>query len=125
MRTCAFFPPSLNPILDRGKGNEDSVVSPQVPTRWTIGHAIFDHDAHRQIDDAVSIMTTRWGQIREVGVKVLATFRTVVLRIRDDEITRTPQVEIAQVMQRPMRLIIPVGRVTATWTRLPDVVATV
>jgi hypothetical protein len=95
MRDCAFFSPGLHPILDRGKGNEDPVVSPQVPTRWTIGHAIFDHDPHRQIDHAVGIMTARWGQIREVGVKVFATLCTVMLRIRDDEITRTPQVEIA------------------------------
>jgi hypothetical protein len=66
-----------------------------MPTRRAVGQAILDHDAHRQIDDAVGVMTARWRQIREVEVEVFATFRTVMLRIRDDEITRTPQVEIA------------------------------
>src|SRR5712692_7181054 len=121
MRACAFFSPSLNPVLDRGKGHEDPVVSPQMPTRRAVGHAVLDHDAHRQIDHAVGIMTARWCQISEVGVQVLATFRTVMLRIRDDKITRTPHVEIAQVVQRPMRLLVPIGRVTTPRTRLPRV----
>src|SRR5713101_8082351 len=125
MRACAFFSPSLNPVLDRGKGHEDTVVSPQMPTRRAVGHAVLDHDAHRQIDHAMGIMTARWCQSREVGVKVLATFRTVMLRIRDDKITRTPHVEIPQIVQRPMRLLVPIGRVTTTRTRLPRVVATV
>jgi hypothetical protein len=98
MRDCAFFSPSLNPVLDGGKRHEDSVVSPEMPTRRAVGQAVFHHDPHRQIDHAVSIMTARWGQITEVGAKVLATFRTVMLRIRDDQITRTPHVEIAEVV---------------------------
>src|SRR3989442_2107429 len=124
MRACAFFPPRLNPVLDRGKGHKDTVVSPQLPTRRAVGQAVFNHDAHRQIDHAVGIMTAWWCQISEVGVKVLATFRTVMLRIRDDKIPRTPHVEIAQVVQRPMRRLVPIGRVTTTRTRLPRVVAT-
>jgi hypothetical protein len=98
MRTCAFFSPSLHPVLERGKGHEDPVVSPEMPTRRAVGQAVLDHDAHRQIDHAVGIMTARWGQITEVGGKVCATLRTVMLRIRDAQITRTPQVEIAQVV---------------------------
>ena len=103
MRDCAFFSPSLNPVLDRGKGNEDPMVSPQVLTRRAVGQAVFHDDPHRQIDHPVGIMTTRWRQIREVGVKVLATLRTIMLGIRDDQITRTPQVEIAQVAAIPGR----------------------
>jgi hypothetical protein len=101
------------------------VVSPQVPTRRAVGQAVFDHDPHRQIDDPVGIMTARWRQIREVGAKVLATLRTVMLGIRDDQITWTPQVEIAQVVQRPMRLLVLIGRVSTARTRMPVVVATV
>src|SRR5215510_16059889 len=56
--------------------------------------------------------------------EVLAAFRTVVLRIRDREIPRTPQVEIAQVVQRPLVLLVPIGRVTTTRTRLAHVGAT-
>jgi hypothetical protein len=79
MRVCAFFPPSLDPVLDRGKGDKDAVVAPQVPTRWAVGQTVFDHDADRQIDHAVRVVTARWRQIREVGAKVLATLRTVML----------------------------------------------
>src|SRR5215510_11585591 len=56
--------------------------------------------------------------------EVLAAFRTVVLRIRDREIPRTPQVEIPQVVQRPLVLLVPIGLVTTTRTRLAHVGAT-
>src|SRR6266566_6528101 len=48
-----------------------------------------------------------------------------MLRIGNHKITRTPHVEIAQVVQRPMRLLVPIGRVTTARTRLPNVVATI
>jgi hypothetical protein len=66
-----------------------------MPTGWSVGQAILNHEPHRQIDDAVGIMTARWRQIRQIEVEVLATLRAVMLRIGDDEIARTPQVEIA------------------------------
>src|SRR5262249_30180762 len=63
-------------------------------------------------------------QIREVGVKVLAALRTVVLRIGDDEIPRTPQVEIPQVVQCPLVLLVSIGLVPTPRTRLVRVGAT-
>src|SRR4029450_12455891 len=125
MRACAFFPPSLDPVLDRGKGHEHAVVTPQVPTGRAVGQAVLDHDADRQIDHPVGILTARRGQTREVGAKVLATLRTVMLGIGHQQIPRTPHIEIPQIMQCPMRLLVPIGRVTTTRARLPDVVATV
>ncbi len=118
MRACAFFSPRLDPVLDRRKGHKDAVVSPQVPTRRAVGHAVLDHEPHRQIDHAVGRATARWRQIREVGVAVRATFRTGVLRIGDQEITRTPYVEIPQVVQCPLGLLVTIGRVVTTRTRL-------
>src|SRR5215831_8992610 len=109
MRACAFFSPSLDPILDGGKGHKDPVVTPKVPTRGPVGQAVFDYEPYRQIDHAVRILTAGRGEIGEVRIEVLLTFRTVVLRIRDHEITRTPEVEIAQVVQRPMELLVPIG----------------
>jgi hypothetical protein len=109
MRACAFFPPSLNPILNGRKGHKDAVVAPQVPTRWAVGQAVLDHEPHRQIDHAVRVLTARWRQIRQVSLEVLLTFRTVGLRIGDDEIPWAPQVEIAQVVQRPLKLLVPIG----------------
>src|SRR6266704_3771402 len=124
MRDCAFFSPCLNPVLDRGKGHEDTVVSPEMPTRRAVGHAIFDHESYRQIHHAVGVVTARWRQIGEVRIEVLATLGAVMLRISHHKITRTPHVEIAQVVQRPMRLLVPIGRVTTARTRLSHGVAT-
>ena len=98
MRTCAFFSPSLAPILDRRKGHTDAVVAPEVPTRGSVGQAVFDHQPYRQIHHAVRVLSAGWCQSREVRVKVLATLRTVMLRIRDEKIPRTPEVESAQVV---------------------------
>jgi hypothetical protein len=109
MRACAFFPPSLDPVLHGRKGHKDTMVAPQVPTRWAVGQAILDHEPHGQVHHAVGVLSAGWGEIGKVCVKVLLTFRTVMLRIRDDEITRTPQVEIAQVVQRPLGLLVPIG----------------
>src|ERR1041384_4174445 len=121
MRARAFFSPSLAPVLDRGKRHKHPVVAPQVPPRRAIGHTAFDHDADRQIDHPVGILTARRRQIREVGAKVRATLRTVVLRIGDHEIPRTPQIEIPQVVQRPLVLLVPIGPVTTPRTRLARV----
>ena len=70
------------------------MVAPEVPTRRPIGQAVLDHQADRQINHAVRVLTAGWRQIGEVRVKVRATLRTVVLRLGDHKITRTPQGEI-------------------------------
>jgi hypothetical protein len=98
MRAWAFFSPSLHPILDGRKGHKDAVVSPEVPTRRPVGQAVLDHQSYCQIHHAVRVRTARWPQIGEVRVKVLATLGAGMLRIRDHEIPRTPQVEIPQVV---------------------------
>src|SRR4029453_1972988 len=125
MRACAFFPPSLDPVLDRGKRDKDAVVAPEVPTRGPIGQTVLDHEPHGEVQHAVGVLTAGWRQIREVGAKVRATLRTVVLGIGDHKIAWTPEVEIPQVVQRPLVLLVPIGRVTTTRARLPDGVATV
>src|SRR6266700_3130983 len=125
MRACAFFSPRLDPVLDRGKRDKDAVVSPEMPTRWPVGQAVLDHEPHGQVHHAMGVLTAGWCQIGEVRVKVLATLRTVVLRIGDHKITRTPHVEIPEVVQRPLGLLIPVSLVRATRTGLSLVGATV
>src|SRR6516225_11795653 len=125
MRACAFFSPSLDPVLHRGEGDKHAVVAPQVPTRWAVGQAVFDHQPDRQIHHAVGVLSAGGCQLRELRVKVRATLRTVVLRIGDHEIPRTPQVEIPQVVQCPLVLLVAIGLVPTPRTRLPEVVATV
>src|SRR5262249_45135851 len=124
MRACAFFPPSLDPVLDRRERDKDTMVSPEVPTCWPVGHAVLDHEPHREVHHAVGVLTAGWCEIGEVRVKVLATLRTVVLRIGDHEIPRTPEVEIPQVVQRPLVLLVSIGLVPTTRTGLSLVGAT-
>src|SRR5262252_9596662 len=124
MRACAFFSPRLDPVLDRGKRDKDPVVAPEVPAGGTVGQAILDHESHGQVHHAVVVLTAGWCQIGEVHGKVLATLRTAMLRIRDDKIPRTPEVEIAQVVQRPLVLLVPIGLVPTPRTCLARVGAT-
>jgi hypothetical protein len=100
------------------------MVSPQVPTGRAIGQAVLDHEPHRQIDYAVGIVTARWCQIGEVSVEVLATFRTVVLRIGDEQVAGTPGVEVAEIMQRALLALIAIGLVPTTRTGVLYGVAT-
>ena len=79
MRAWALFPPRLDPVLDRRKRHQDAMVAPPVPTRRAVGHAILHDEPHRQIDDAVGILTPGWRQIRQVSLEVLLTFRTIML----------------------------------------------
>ena len=115
-RVWAFFPPRLAPVLDGGKGHEDPMVSPQVPTRRARGQAVLDHQSHRQIHHAVGRVTARWRQLTEVGVEVLVTFRTGVLRIGAPQVTGTPGVEIAEIMPRALLALVTIGLMSTTRT---------
>jgi len=57
MRACAFFSPRLDPVLHRGKGDEDAVISPQVPTRRAVGQTVLDDEPYRQIHHTVGRVT--------------------------------------------------------------------
>jgi len=109
MRAWAFFSPRLDPVLARGQGDQDAVVSPQVPTRRAVGQAVLAHHPHRPIDHALGVVTARWRQISEVSGDVRAAFRTGMLRIGHHEITRTPPIEIPSGVPRPLRLLVPRG----------------
>ena len=105
-------------MLDRRKGHQDAVVSPQVPTRRPGGHAVLDHEPYRQINHAVGVLTAGWRQLRQGRREVRMTWRTIMLCIRDDALTRTPQGESPHVRQRPLALRVPIGLGTTTRTRL-------
>ena len=88
MRACAFFSPSLDPVLDRGKRHKDAVIAPQVPTGRTVGHAIFDHHTHGQVDHPMRVMTAGWGDIGQIDVEMLPTCGTVVRRVGHQDVNR-------------------------------------
>src|SRR5512138_3917617 len=125
MRACAFFSPCLDPVLDRGKGHKHSVVSPQMPAGRPVGQAVLNHQPYRQIDHTMGVVPARRCQIGQVRIKVLATLGAVMLRIGDHKLTRTRQGEVAQVVQCPLRLLVPIRRMTTMRTHVPYVVATI
>src|SRR2546421_2391345 len=71
------------------------------------------------------VVTARRCQIGQVRIEVLAALGAVMLRIGDHEITRTPQVEIAQVVEGSMSLLVPIGHMTTTRTHVPLVITAV
>src|SRR5262249_55147608 len=120
-----LFSPRLAPVLDRGKGHKHAVVSPQMPAGRPVGQASLNHQPDRQIDPTMGVVTARRCQIGQVRIEVLATLGAVMLRIDDHKMTRTRQVEVAQVVQCPLRLFVPISRMTTTRTYVPYVVATI
>src|SRR5262249_25575975 len=79
----------------------------------------------RQSDHPVALLTARRGQSREVGAQVRAPLRTVMLGLGHQPSPRTPPIEIPQIMPRPRRRLVPIGRMTTTGARVPNGVATV
>jgi hypothetical protein len=85
-------------MLDRGKRDKDPVSTPEGPTGGSIGHAVFDHHAHRQVDHTVGVMAPGWGKIGEIDVAMLRTAVTGVRRVGHQEVHRTTGRYIAQVV---------------------------
>ena len=125
LRACALFSPRLAPVLARGTRDQDAVVSPQGPTRRAIRQAVLDHEPSRQGHHTGGGLTAGGRQSGAVRVNVRAALRPGVLRLRDHEIPRTPHVEMPQVVSRPLRRLVPSGRVTTTRTGLSLLMAPV
>jgi len=100
MGPCAFFPPGLHPVLDRGKGHKHAVIAPHVPTGGSVGHAIFYDHTHGQVDYPMRIMTAGRGSVGEIDVAMLMTVGTVVSRGGYQEVNRATGASIAKVVQR-------------------------
>src|SRR3982750_3790583 len=99
IRRAAFFPPGLDPVLDRGIWDEDAVLSPEGPTGGAIRQAILDDQADGGIDDASGIVTAGVGPVGHVGVEVLATAGAIVLRVDHEDVGGPSGERIAQVVK--------------------------
>jgi hypothetical protein len=83
-------------MLQGGKGHKHAVVAPQMPTRGAVGHAIFDHQAHRHLDHPMGVVTTGRRHIAEIDIEVLVALRAVVRRVAHQKINRTSSGQIAK-----------------------------
>src|SRR5262249_8849097 len=123
IRRAAFFPPGLDPVLDRRPGDEDTVVSPEAPAGGLIRQAVLDDQADRRGADPPGGMTARRGQAGGIRVEVLATGRAIVLRVGQDEVARTTADGVAQIVKGASKDLVPVGTMATTGTRSPPEVA--
>ena len=85
IRRAAFFPPVLDPVLDRGVRDEHAVIAPEAPTGRAIRQAVLDDQADGGVDDASGVVTAGRSQVGHVGVEVLAAAGAIVLGVDDDE----------------------------------------
>src|SRR3989442_1229967 len=117
MSPCAFFSPSFHPILQGSKRDKDPMITPEMPTRGSVGQTIFRHHPHGHIDHPMSVVSARWSQICQINVEVLFASMTVMRRVGHQEINRVTRAQITQVMQRALSRFVPRGEMRAPGTR--------
>ena len=128
MRFSAFFPPGLDPVLDRGERHEDAMVSPKAPTGHAIRQTVLHDQSHGQVDHAVRVVAARRSQCRHVRVEVLLALGAIVHRIGELNVVWPTREKVAQIMKRSMRGPISIttastacaGTTTMTATTLND-----
>lgn len=107
--TCEwiFFPRSLDPVLNRGEGNENPVIPPEMPACRPIRQAVFDDDTHGKLDDVVGIVGVRSGDVRRIDLKVFITLATIVNGISEMNIDGTTGGRIAEMTEFPLPYFMP------------------
>jgi hypothetical protein len=123
MRFSAFSPPGLDPVLDRGEGDEDAMVSPKAPTGHAIRQAVLHDQSHGQVDHAVRVVTARGSQCRHVRVKVFPALRAIVDRIGEPDVVWSTREKVAQIMKRSLRGPISITTVPAACAGTPTMIA--
>ena len=122
MRSAAFFPPGLHPVLDGGEGDEDAVVAPEMPTGDLIGQAVFHHQADGHGDDPGGVMAAWWGEVGHSGVEVAVASGAVVLGVSNVEAAWAVAEKAAEVVQRAVSAAMAVTGTVAARARPAAVV---
>src|SRR5215813_11383370 len=113
IRRAAFFPPGLDPVLDRGVGDEGAMIAPEGPFGGALGEAVLDDQPDGRVDDPAGVMAAGVGQVGGVGVEVLAAAAAVVLRAEQDDVARPAGEGVTQVVEGAADDPIAGGAVTA------------
>ncbi len=118
-RRVAFFPPGLHPVLDRGIGDEDAMIPPEVPAGGLVGQAVLDDEADGRGDDPLGVMAAGIGPVGAVGVEIPAAHGAVVLRVGQDDLAGPPSDAIAEVVESASEDPVTVGAIATLWARPP------
>src|SRR5579884_90941 len=110
---AAFFPPGLDPVLDRGVGDEGAMIPPEAPTGGAVRQAILDDQPDGGVDDPAGVMAAAIGQVGHVGVEVLPAAGAVVPGVEDDDVAGPAGEGVAEVVEGAAAPTIAVGAVAA------------
>jgi hypothetical protein len=116
MHADFFFPGGLDPVLDGGPGDENAVVTPQVPTGRSIRQSVFDDQTDGCLLHTVGIVTRGKSQVERVGVEAASTMGATMFGIGNHEIDRSAGARVAQIMEGPLPDVTARRRVVATGT---------
>jgi hypothetical protein len=101
MRARFFFPGGLDPVLNRGPGDEDPVVAPQVPACRSIRQSVFDDHAYGRLLHAVGITALRERQVGHVGAEGASAAGATVFGVGNHDVDRAAGAGIAEIMEGP------------------------
>jgi hypothetical protein len=116
MRARFFFPGGLDPVLNRGPGDEDPVVAPQVPTGRSIRQSVFDDHAYGRLLHAMGIVALRQRQVGHVGVEGASAAGAPVFGVGNHDVDRAAGAGVAEIMEGPGSHVTARRRVSAART---------
>src|SRR3954447_14473957 len=97
-----FFPPGrLDPVLDGGVGDENAVVTPEVPGSSPVGQPVLDDQTDSPLLDAAGVQTLGQGQVGQVDGETTATAEAAMPGKGNNHIDRLLGPRVAKVMQGP------------------------
>jgi len=123
MWSSAFFSPCLYPVLEGGERDKDAVVTPQVPTGGPIRQTVFNHQTDGCVYDTEGVVGVRQGQVQHIGVEIVSTGQTAMLRVDYLQLARPPGHRVAQIVEHPMGRPKPIRPVSASGARASWIIA--
>jgi len=118
-----FFPRVLDPVLDGGVGDEDPMITPEVPTGGAIRQSVLDDQTDGQPLDAAGIQALGRGEVGQVGGEATAATATAMPREGNEQVAGPLGAGIAEVMEATCIQGIAAGTPTTAWARPRGVVA--
>src|SRR5438034_279011 len=112
MLSTFFFPSRFDPVLDGGVGDEDAVVTPEVPTGVAVGQAIFCDKTDGALLDAAGVQAVGQSQIRDVTGEAAPAVEAAMAGESDDQVKGAVRAGVAEVMQGARAHGIATGAVT-------------
>jgi hypothetical protein len=99
MLSIFFFPGRLDPVLDGGVGNEDTMIPPQVPTGNLVGQAIFGDETDGPLLDTTGVPAVRQSQVGDVPGEAAATAEAAMAGEGDNQVNGTVGPSITEVRE--------------------------